>query len=298
MAQSTVFLLNLYLIFMLAGCGASYSGREPPKAVGGMLDLSQWDFDRDGPVKLDGEWNFLWDRLLTPQDFAKLTPIEASRSLRVPGAWTASQKSPDASLGYGTAWLKIQGLSPHAEAYALLIPQIGTAYKASLFRPEAADKAAWLWRAGNPAASKADTVPELLPQINDVLHTQDGELILLVQLASYHHRTGGLWRPLELGRTEQVTTRFRNAKARDIAVVAMILMIGFYNFGIFLQRREDRSSLWLAVYCMVIALREFCTSDLISFALIPGSLWTYELRFKLEYMTLLGNAACLAMFLS
>jgi len=297
MKRSAAFLLSLCLGFVLGACGSSYSGREPPKAVGGILDLSQWDFDRDGPLRLDGEWNFLWDRFLTPEDLMSRAHESAS-VLHVPAAWTAAQKNPDASHGYGTAWLQIRGLNAHEQPYALQISQIGTAYRAALFRPESAATATWSWRAGKPATTKTETVPELLPQISDFRMTQDGELILLVQLASYHHRTGGLWRSMELGSSEQLTTRFRNAKAQEIAVVAMILMIGFYNFGIFMQRREDLSSLWLAAYCMVIALREFCTGDLISFVFVPASLWTYELRFKLEYMTLLGNAGCLAMFLS
>jgi signal transduction histidine kinase/serine phosphatase RsbU (regulator of sigma subunit) len=298
MARSAVILWSLCLAFMLGACGRSTSGREPPKAVGGTLDLSDWDFQRDGSLTLDGEWNFVWDRFLTPENLINESIGDTRLSLPVPGPWTASQKNSAVSQGYATAWLRIKGLRPQAEPYALLIPQIGTAYRAAVFRSDAAHALSWPWHAGHPSVSKAETLPELRPQIADYLHSQDGELILLVQLASYHHRTGGIWRSLELGPSESLTMRFRNLKAQDVAVVAMILMIGLYNFGIFLQRREDRSSLWLAIYCMVIALREFCTSDLISFALMPGSVWTYELRFKLEYMTLLGNAGCLAMFLS
>lgn len=298
MARSFVILWSLFLAFLLGACGRSSSGREPPKAVNGTLDLSDWDFDRDGPVTLDGAWNFVWDRFLTPEDLKNKAFDTSQLSLPVPGPWTALQTSTAVSQGYATAWLKIKGLRPQAEPYALLIPQIGTAYRAVVFRSDAAHVLSWPWHAGHPSHSKAETLPELRPQIADYMHSEEGELILLVQLASYHHRTGGIWRSLEFGPSEPLTMRFRNLKAQDIAVVAMILMIGLYNFGIFLQGREDRSSLWLATYCMVIALREFCTSDLISFALMPGSLWTYELRFKLEYMTLLGNAACLAMFLS
>jgi hypothetical protein len=298
MARSAVILWSLCLAFMLGACGRSPSDRDPPKAVAGTLDLGDWDFNRDGALTLDGEWNFVWDRFLAPEDLINQSFSKTSLSLPVPGSWTALQKSSSVSQGYATAWLTINGLRPGTEPYALLIPQIGTAYRAAIVRSDGTQAISWSWHAGNPSASAAETRPELRPQIADYLHSQDGELILLVHLASYHHRTGGIWRSLEFGHSEPLTIRFRNLKAQDVAVVAMILMIGLYNFGIFLQRREDRSSLWLATYCMVIALREFCTSDLISFALMPGSVWTYELRFKLEYMTILGNAACLAMFLS
>jgi adenylate cyclase len=48
----------------LAGC--SPKGKTPPKAVKGVLDLRDWDFDStkgsgtDGIINLDGEWEFYW----------------------------------------------------------------------------------------------------------------------------------------------------------------------------------------------------------------------------------------------
>ena len=49
-----------------------------PFAVNGVLDLTQWDFDRDGAVSLDGEWDFYWQQLLVPDDFERLMPPSKS----------------------------------------------------------------------------------------------------------------------------------------------------------------------------------------------------------------------------
>ena len=38
----------------------------PPIAQQGVLDLRSWDFDRDGPVSLDGDWQFHWEVFLAP----------------------------------------------------------------------------------------------------------------------------------------------------------------------------------------------------------------------------------------
>ena len=40
---------------LLLSCVAE-SKREAPTAVNGVIDLSDWDFERDGPVELRGEW--------------------------------------------------------------------------------------------------------------------------------------------------------------------------------------------------------------------------------------------------
>src|SRR6056297_415905 len=38
------------------------------KAEGGFIDLSDWSLSR--PVELEGEWEFYWDTLLDPANFA------------------------------------------------------------------------------------------------------------------------------------------------------------------------------------------------------------------------------------
>jgi hypothetical protein len=50
--------------FLIANCSER---KAPPKAVKGVLDLRDWDFDSsqdsgsDGIVKLGGEWEFYWE---------------------------------------------------------------------------------------------------------------------------------------------------------------------------------------------------------------------------------------------
>ncbi len=59
------------LFLALIACGHKSPETKRPVAVKGVLDLRGWNFERDGSVNLDGEWEFYWDRLLEPSDFAK-----------------------------------------------------------------------------------------------------------------------------------------------------------------------------------------------------------------------------------
>ena len=67
--------------------------REAPRAVGAILDLSGWDFRRDGPVSLAGEWAFYPGELLdaagaTTQAAARVAPIPgAARKRAAPQVW-------------------------------------------------------------------------------------------------------------------------------------------------------------------------------------------------------------------
>jgi hypothetical protein len=47
------FLLSITLL--LLSCGAETSGNNPPAIRDGVLNLEGWDFERDGPVHLEGK---------------------------------------------------------------------------------------------------------------------------------------------------------------------------------------------------------------------------------------------------
>ena len=58
----------LALAVMATAMAACDVARVPdgPAAKGGILDLSRWDFETQGPVALRGEWMFRYGELLGP----------------------------------------------------------------------------------------------------------------------------------------------------------------------------------------------------------------------------------------
>ena len=82
----TLPLILTYLIFFSA-CLNDPPRRIAPKAVKGVLDLSDWDLKKDGPVDLIGEYEFYWMQHLLPKDFSKITPNEKTEFIKVPGYW-------------------------------------------------------------------------------------------------------------------------------------------------------------------------------------------------------------------
>ena len=60
---------------------------QPPRAVQGILDLRNWDFEQDGVLSLEGEWEFFWQELLSPEDFKGDDAAERTGYILVPGVW-------------------------------------------------------------------------------------------------------------------------------------------------------------------------------------------------------------------
>lgn len=53
-----------------------------PQVQNGGMDLSTWDYKQQKIIKLDGEWEFYWNQLLTPEHF-----IDPSIDKSAPTAW-------------------------------------------------------------------------------------------------------------------------------------------------------------------------------------------------------------------
>ena len=88
--------------------GAAGAARAAPRAHGGVLDLRDWDFERDGTLTLDGEWLFAWRRFDDPSASAP-APDEPT-SVRVPGPWNDAvvDGHPAGSAGFATYRLTVQ----------------------------------------------------------------------------------------------------------------------------------------------------------------------------------------------
>ena len=78
-------LVSLGVLLLLMG-GCAEERREQPVAVDGILDLSDWDFEKDGMGERKGEWRFVWEAFVQPM------PIDAFReeykgTIEVPATW-------------------------------------------------------------------------------------------------------------------------------------------------------------------------------------------------------------------
>ena len=72
-----------YLIFFSA-CLNESPKRIAPRAIKGVLDLSDWDLQKDGPVDLIGEYEFYWMQHLMPEDFSKTVPGRKTEFIKLP----------------------------------------------------------------------------------------------------------------------------------------------------------------------------------------------------------------------
>ncbi len=80
------------VILLVAGCSLNNTATPHSDIQNGVLDLQGYDFELEGPVRLNGEWEFFWNNLLCPEDFPVRNSenIEA-KTIRVPSSWNTGE---------------------------------------------------------------------------------------------------------------------------------------------------------------------------------------------------------------
>ena len=85
MYQPSVLTLLIAIVLGQLSCSSNQMVQSLP--VDGKLDLSSWDLERDGSVRLGGQWHFWWDQLLPPDAFMGDTLPPGSTLIDVPSSW-------------------------------------------------------------------------------------------------------------------------------------------------------------------------------------------------------------------
>lgn len=81
-----------------------------PQAIEGVADLTRWNFEKQGSICLDGQWEFFWKQLLEPTDFSPNHSPVPVQYMFLPGFWNkqkiAGKKLP--KDGFATYRLRIR----------------------------------------------------------------------------------------------------------------------------------------------------------------------------------------------
>jgi PAS domain S-box-containing protein len=277
-------LLSLFFF----NCSKSLKSTEPaPRVENGVLDLRTWNLKNDGPVALDGHWEFYWNRHLKPGDFSNETPPTRDGFIEVPGIWNGYEikgKKIDGE-GYATCRLKIH-LANSGQILAFKFLDMATSFAVYVDGKK-------LMSAGVPGKTLESTIPQFYPQV--VEFTPGSEQVEVVVLVSnFHHRKGGAWEPILLGLSADIWQIRQRALNLHLFLFGGILMMGLYHIGLFITRAKEKSTLFFGIFCFLIAIRSLVTGERYLIGLFPDFSW--EVYTKIAYLTFYMAAPVFAMY--
>ena len=180
-----------------AACASEYSGKEPPVAVDGVLDLSDWDFSRDGVIELTGDWLFGWDVFIEPRSAPNLR-IGLEQKVLVPSTWTQINNSMKKKKllkdqGHGTYFLEVILPTNETEhTMALSSRAQSTAVNWYVTTDDASGLLAWTSQ-GRAGRQAFNTIPALHDIYTSFAAADAKRVYIWAHLSNYHHANGGMW---------------------------------------------------------------------------------------------------------
>jgi len=279
--------LTILFLFFLTACNYHIQKRIPPKAIKGVLDLTDWDFKRDGPVDLSGEYAFYWKQYFNPSDFSKPILPQKTGFIRVPGYWNGYEVNGQTlhGDGYATYRLKIL-LKTQKEPLALKILSMGTAYILFLNDQKISS-------VGIPGIDRESTVPRYFPQVVE-FSPETNQMDVIFQVSNFHHRRAGPWEPIHLGEEKEIQEIREDRLCFDLMLFGSIFIMALYHLCLFALRKTDRSFLYFGVFCFLIMLRLLTTGERYLVYFFPNIPW--EIVIKIEYLSFYLSVPLLVLF--
>lgn len=280
---------RLLLLVFLAGCCFVFFGtasqvaeardQNTPRAINGQIDFSGLSFSVDEPAfSLDGEWEFYWQHLLSPMDFAR--GIQGtSQIVKVPGPWNQYVPRTDspAGFGYGTYRLTIT------------VPKNVRSLTLDFASPRTAHK---LWVNGMLVSSDGVVSPSAetgeARYYNKIIPVSaaNGTVELVLQVSNYLHSKGGLRRSILLGDYRAMERKYSRENAERIFVFGAMATVGFFYIMLFSIRRSEKAALFFGLFVLPISLREVTLDSIVLLQLLPDM--PQSLILRIEYLSMFG----------
>ncbi len=274
------------LLFILAGVSIA-GGAESPAV--GRFDLRERDFESEGIAELNGEWLIFWEALLGPQGVSGVEldtlTLRADGSFSIPGTWNNYKYRGEAVGGNGFATFVADILLPaELRSAALWIPNASTAYK--------------LWvngrlvaQSGTPGRNRKESDPHYVMNTAQFTVDERRQARLVLQVSNFHHRRGGMWKPIKLGTPGQVALLEAHETSYDLLLLGSFIALGLFNLFLYWSNREKAGGtargiavpLLLSIAFAALVIRVMVTGQILATRLIPAFPWQVQLR--LEYIS-------------
>lgn len=248
-----------------------------PIAVSGVLDLRNWENDTGEILKLQGDWKFYWNELISPADLAD---GRASLSGYMDaGFWNGYvvDGQPLPGQGYATYALTIL-MKPDGQRMALRLPAQSTAFRLYLNGRELASN-------GVVGTSAETTVPQYMPLLEE-FYNNSPQITLVMQVSNFHHRLGGMGEPLEIGAEPALRAKTNRLILMDMYSMGAMFTMGFYHLLLYFMRKKDRSAAYFAGICLCYGVRSMTIGEVALTKIWPNFDWAALLG--LGYLTSAG----------
>ncbi|TGN10402.1 7TM diverse intracellular signaling domain-containing protein [Leptospira ilyithenensis] len=267
--------LYLLLIFALIFFGISCSnGQDIPDttAENGLFLLNEHSSDEHSLVKLDGEWEFYYEKFYTEDDFAKDSSPN-KYYFNLPGFWNDKMIDGTKLKGTGFATYRLIVRLPDKlrnRSLGLYVPHAFTAYHMYI-------NGKLELQNGTPGKNAWETKEFWLPSAV-FFTTPDPEIEIIIHVSNFKSLHGGFRQSIELGTAEDVLNTKQMRLVMDLVLVGGLFVISLLHLCIYLIRPEDKSILYFSIYAFLGVLYKVTSGEYFLVMLFPEINWGWLVK--------------------
>lgn len=245
-----------------------------PTIKKGILNIDYWNFNKKGCLKLNGEWDFYWNKLLSPSEINKNIP---KKNIYFPIIWNKLNKNhPEITpLGFATYKLTIIS-SKKLENMALEIPEFYTSYNLYINGELFASN-------GKVGKSKEESKMYSLP-LTKVFNLDNNVTEIVLQISNFYHTKGGASKPILLGTAKNLLKKRESELVYNLLLTGALFMAGIFFLSLFFFGKNDKEILYFSLFCIDYSYR-LVGSDLYIVHKVLKEDWS-NTTLRLEYLSL------------
>jgi hypothetical protein len=240
MKSSKIFTAIFIIMVIISIPVLAYSKPNLPVAQKGVMDLSSWDFDKDGTVNLSGEWELYYG------DFISQKTMDNAKKqfISLPTDWGSVGKP---QYGYATHRLKIK------------LPSNVTEMAMNFYSPASAFEI-WangekIYTGGKIASKREDYQPFYAVTSSSnakyiQLNAQNGVIDLSFYVSNFDIGKGGIRKNIEFGTQKQIKNTEKYYIALDLFNSGCLVIIFIHYLNFYLLRTRDKGLLYLSILAL------------------------------------------------
>ncbi|MCG8570154.1 MAG: adenylate/guanylate cyclase domain-containing protein [Spirochaetes bacterium] len=236
----------------------------------GFMDVTKLDGQFYQQVDLNGLWQFYPGKLINPQQFTGKDYLKGVTYIEVPGAWKEVNT-------HGTYRLILQKKKDFVHL-AMKVGVIGCSGRIYINGKK-------IFQNGKPGISQSTSIPQWKGDVVTFYDPSD-QLDIVIQVSNYYDNTSGIVSPIYIGSQMKLFNQRRNRLLVDVFLIGSLLIMGLYHLILFFFRRQDKTTLILALLCFVLCLRVLVYGEMLIFELFPRLNWSLLLKFGYTTFTL------------
>ena len=247
-----------------------------PIAIKGILDLRKIGNSDHFIIKLNGEWEFYWKKMLHPIDFINRN-YKPDYYGDVPSYWTDYPRASVKTEKFGYATYRLTVLFPKGfkKPLGIDLPVFDSSYDIYL-------DGKYLGGNGIPGKSSEETKPEYKRNFFRI-NPESDSMRIIINVSNYDHRRGGFWLPVKLGTFSDVQKKLANSWAAEWSVMSLLLGFSLLFLFFFIISPKEKIMAFFSMTTICLALRPLFTSHYLILNLVNME-WVWVVRF--EYLDL------------